>query len=90
MTERPHQYTIRSSDDRRLAAALVSDVSTSAVELRSDGAGEGPALHVQAVDVARFVKALPWLARQLNVRLFEVAPADESLESVFAYLVNRS
>ncbi len=42
MTERPHQYTIRSSDDRALAAALIADGSTSGVELR---AGE---LHVQA------------------------------------------
>jgi ABC-2 type transport system ATP-binding protein len=32
---------------------------------------------------------LPALAREHGIRLFEVAPADESLESVFAYLVGR-
>ncbi|MBK7624299.1 MAG: ABC transporter ATP-binding protein [Kineosporiaceae bacterium] len=96
MTEKPHQYTIRSSDNRRLASALVADVSTSAVQLvgaqRPDGvAGDhSAALHVEAVDVARFVKALPWLAQQTGVRLLEVSPTDESLESVFAYLVTRS
>jgi len=90
MTERPHKYTIRSSDDRRLGSALLADVSTSAVELFSaTPAGEPAALHVQAADVGRFVKALPWLAHKLGVRLFEVAPTDESLESVFGYLVGR-
>ena len=44
MTDRPHQYTIRSSDDRALAAALIADGSTTGVELR-DGA-----LSVQASD----------------------------------------
>ena len=46
-------------------------------------------LHVQAADHGRFVHVLPVLARQHGIRLFEVAPADESLESVFAYLVGR-
>jgi ABC-2 type transport system ATP-binding protein len=83
MTERPHQYTIRSSDDRTLAAALIADGSTSGVELRAD------ALHVQASDYAQFVRRLPVFAQSHAVRLFEVSPADESLESVFAYLVAR-
>jgi len=40
-------------------------------------------------DVVRFSRALPALARSGNVRLYDVSPADESLESVFTYLVNR-
>ncbi|MDP9219708.1 MAG: ABC transporter ATP-binding protein [Actinomycetota bacterium] len=83
MTERPHQYTIRSSDDRVLAAALIADGSTSSVELRSG------ALHVQATDYARFARQLPVFAQTHGVRLFEVSPADESLEKVFSYLVAR-
>jgi ABC-2 type transport system ATP-binding protein len=83
MTERPHQYTIRSSDDRVLAAALIADGSTSGVELHP---GE---LHVLARDYAHFVRRLPVFAQQHGVRLFEVTPADESLEKVFSYLVNR-
>jgi ABC-2 type transport system ATP-binding protein len=83
MTERPHQYTIRSSDDRVLAAALIADGSTSGVEL-----GEG-ALHVQATDYAQFARQLPVFAQTHGVRLFEVTPADESLEKVFSYLVAR-
>ena len=83
MTERPHQYTIRSSDDRVIAAALIADGSTSGVELR-DGA-----LHVQATDYAQFARQLPVFAQTHGVRLFEVSPADESLEKVFSYLVAR-
>jgi ABC-2 type transport system ATP-binding protein len=83
MTERPHQYTITSSDDRRLAAALVADGAANGVTL-TDGT-----LAVQTSDFGRFVHALPRLARDSGVRLLDVSPADESLESVFAYLVAR-
>jgi ABC-2 type transport system ATP-binding protein len=83
MTERPHQYTIRSSDDRALASALIGDGSTSGVRL------DQGALHVQAVDRALLSRRLPVFAQQRGIRLFEVSPDDESLEKVFEYLVSR-
>jgi ABC-2 type transport system ATP-binding protein len=83
MTECPHQYTIDSSDNRRLASAIIADGSADTVDLTK------PTLSVQASDFGRFVHALPRLARDNDVRLLEVTPADESLESVFAYLVAR-
>jgi ABC-2 type transport system ATP-binding protein len=97
MTERPHQYTIRSDDDRALAAAIIAEPSTSAVQLLAGGdrtASTGrrdtsSALHVEATDVLAFTHALPRLASRHGIRLFEVTPADESLESVFSYLVAR-
>jgi ABC-2 type transport system ATP-binding protein len=96
MTERPHQYTIRSDDDRALAAALMADPSVSSVSLGgpSGSPGVGPrdassALHVSATDFAAFVRALPQVASRHGIRLSEVTPADESLESVFSYLVAR-
>jgi ABC-2 type transport system ATP-binding protein len=104
MTERPHQYTIRSDDDRALAAAIIADASASSVELIAAPTGgrqvarggpttgireETSALHVQATDFASFVRVLPQLASRANIRLYEVSPADESLESVFSYLVAR-
>jgi ABC-2 type transport system ATP-binding protein len=104
MTERPHQYTIRSDNDRVLAAAIIAESSASGVQLvaahdtestvvpsgASTGSRDGSsALHVQATDFASFVRALPQLASRHNVRLYEVSPADESLESVFSYLVAR-
>jgi ABC-2 type transport system ATP-binding protein len=82
MTERPHQYTVQSSDDRALAAAVIADGCASGVELNER-------LRVQATDHVRFVHVLPQLARDNGIRLLEVAPADESLESVFSYLVSR-
>jgi ABC-2 type transport system ATP-binding protein len=93
MTERPHQYTIRSSDDRALAAAIIADGHASGINLGAvrgmPGDGVEAGLHIETSDFGRFVTALPTLAGRLGVRLYEVSPADESLESVFAYLVAR-
>jgi len=100
MTERPHQYWIRSDNDRALASAIIAEQSASSVELvTGDGSGSGysitgardpgAALHVQATDVSQFVRALPQLATRHGIRLYEVSPTDESLESVFSYLVAR-
>ncbi len=85
MTDRPHRYLVRSSDDRALAAALIADGSTTGLELGVEG-GRG-ALRIQAVDFTRFTELLPRVAREHGIRLYEVSPSDESLESVFSYLV---
>jgi ABC-2 type transport system ATP-binding protein len=83
MTDRPNRYLIRSDDDRQLAGLLIVDQSCRGVTLRSDDG-----LDVEAVDFGRFATVLPQLARSADIRLLEVRPTDESLESVFAYLVD--
>lgn len=83
MTDRPHRYVIRSSDARALASALIGDRSTAGVAL--DGGLD--VLRVEAKEFLRFAEVLPRLARDAGIRLYEVAPVDESLESVFSYLV---
>ena len=83
MTDRPHNITIRSSDDRRLAISLMADRSVFAVELTPGG------LCVQTAQLAAFRRLIAVVSRAAGVSLFEVAPADESLESVFDYLVRR-
>ncbi|MFK4596845.1 ABC transporter ATP-binding protein [Streptomyces pristinaespiralis] len=83
MTDRPHRYLVRSSDDRALAAALIADPSTAGIEV---DLAEG-ALRIQAVDFGRFTELLPRVAREHSIRLLTVSPSDESLESVFSYLV---
>jgi ABC-2 type transport system ATP-binding protein len=88
MTQRPHQYTIRSSDDRALASAVIAEPSTSGVEIVVDATGAG-VVQVQATDYSAFIRALPRLTARNGIRLLEVRPADESLESVFSYLVAR-
>ena len=40
-------------------------------------------------DVDRFGREIARLARELGVRLREVEPTDDDLESVFRYLVER-
>jgi ABC-2 type transport system ATP-binding protein len=84
MTDRPHLFSIRSSDDRKLAAALIADPSAGGVSLTPEG------LQVQAVEFRRFTRLLPRVARAEGIHLHQVSPADEDLESVFAYLINRS
>jgi ABC-2 type transport system ATP-binding protein len=82
MTQRPHRYAISSSDDRALASALIAEPAVSSVRLDAE-------LHVDASDFTAFVHALPRVARSRGIRLREVRPGDESLESVFSYLVDR-
>ncbi|MFJ5290241.1 ABC transporter ATP-binding protein [Streptomyces sp. NPDC088348] len=83
MTDRPHRYLVRSSDDRVLAAALIADPSTAGIEVDVTE----DALRIQAVDFGRFTALLPRVAREHGIRLLTVSPSDESLESVFSYLV---
>ncbi|MGD0862784.1 MAG: ABC transporter ATP-binding protein [Candidatus Limnocylindrales bacterium] len=83
MTDRPHTISIRSSDDRRLATALMADPAVFAVELK-DGS-----LAVQTAHLSTFRRLVAGVSRAAGVRLVEVVPADESLESVFDYLVRR-
>ncbi|MFJ9693734.1 ABC transporter ATP-binding protein [Kitasatospora sp. NPDC101183] len=84
MTDRPHRYLVRSSDDRRLAAALIADGSTSGIEVDE----RERALRIEAVNFQGFTTLLPAVAREAGIRLYTVSPADESLESVFSYLVS--
>jgi len=86
MTDRPHRYLVRSSDDRALAAALIADPSTTGIQVDASGGADG-GLHIQAVDFTRFTELLPRVAREQGIRLLTVSPSDESLESVFSYLV---
>jgi ABC-2 type transport system ATP-binding protein len=53
-----------------------------AVSLRAAGG-----VDVSVSDFGGFAVRLPRLAREHGVRILELAPTDESLESVFAYLV---
>jgi len=81
MTNRPHVFTVRSSDDRALGAALIGRPAVSAVELTAHG------LQVRASDYGTFTREVAGLSRDHGIRLRQVLPADESLESVFNYLL---
>jgi ABC-2 type transport system ATP-binding protein len=86
MTSRPHVFTVRSSDDRLLASVLIGGTLTgrpavTAVELTRAG------LQVRTSDYGAFCRDIAVVTRDHGIRLREVLSADESLESVFAYLV---
>ncbi len=81
MTSRPHVFIVRSSDDRLLGSALIGRPAVNAVELTPRG------LQVRAADYGTFTRELAGLTRDRGIRLRELLPADESLESVFAYLI---
>jgi ABC-2 type transport system ATP-binding protein len=83
MTDRPHSITIRSSDDRRLAVALMNEPAIFAVELQPG------AVSVRTAHLSAFRRVIADASRRAGVRLIELTPADESLESVFDYLVRR-
>ncbi|HEY4634213.1 MAG TPA: ABC transporter ATP-binding protein [Candidatus Limnocylindrales bacterium] len=83
MTDRPHRFMVHSSDDRRLAALLLAHPSVFGVEL-ADGA-----LAIRTSDFAAFTRTIAPVAQGAGIRLLEVAPTDDSLESVFSYLVTR-
>jgi ABC-2 type transport system ATP-binding protein len=81
MTSRPHVFLVRTSDDRRLGATLIGRPAVTGVEVTGRG------LQVRASDYGAFSRELATLTRQEGIRLRELLPEDESLESVFAYLV---
>ena len=83
MTDRPHTFTVRSSDDRRLAAALMADPAVFGVELAD------VRVAIRTADYDGFTRALARIAKAGGVTLYEVRPTDDSLESVFSYLVRR-
>lgn len=81
MTDRPRQVFIECDYPRRLASALMTTDGVVGVHV-----AEGQ-IRVEASDAADLARRLPGLSLEHDVRLSRVEPADESLESVFRYLV---
>jgi ABC-2 type transport system ATP-binding protein len=81
MTNRPHVFLVSSSDDRALGSALNATLSVGAVELTPKG------LQVRASDYGTFTREVAGISRDHGIRLTQIIPADESLESVFTYLL---
>ncbi|MGE5225479.1 MAG: ABC transporter ATP-binding protein [Planctomycetaceae bacterium] len=81
IADRPRQVLLRSSDPRRLAAALVG------VEVVSGVGIDGDDVFVSSMRALDLARALPGVARRAGVRLLEVRPLDDSLESAFRELV---
>lgn len=83
MTDRPHTFRLRTADNRKLAAALLGQPAIFGVDIEDDH------LLVRTADYGAFTRAVAPTAREAGVSIFDLAPTDESLESVFSYLVRR-
>jgi ABC-2 type transport system ATP-binding protein len=81
MTDRPHTFRLRTSDNRRVAAAMLEQDSVFGIDL------DGEVMDVRTADYGAFTRIIAGVARNSGVTLYEVTPTDESLESVFSYLV---
>ena len=66
-----------------LAAALLADPSVFGVELTAGG------IVVRTADRGAMTRSLRARPATRRIRLLEIRPTDESLESVFSYLVDR-
>ncbi len=84
LDQRPYHVRVVSGNPRELAAALVRLEAIDAVSVDPDGA-----VIVLSRNVSVLQAALPALAREHGIRLMRVEPLDDSLESVFGYLVER-
>ena len=84
LNERPYHVRVVCDAPRRLAAAVVALASVDAVSVDPDGA-----IVLLSRNVRELQIDLPRLAQAASISLRRVEPLDDSLESVFGYLVER-
>ena len=84
LDKRPYHVRVIADSPRELASAIVRLESVDAVNVDPDGA-----LIVLSRNVRDLQVELPRLAQSASISLRRVEPLDDSLESVFGYLVER-
>ena len=89
MDDRPHRIRVRTDRPRELATELVARTGVLAVRLEPATAGRAGSVIVDTNDASRFRRAVAAAAQAADASLFEVAPLDDDLDSVFRYLVGR-
>ena len=83
MDDRPRHVLVRADSGRRLAASLMAVPAVAGVSFDI----ERDTLVIQTLQARELAVALPRLAREAEIRLLEVRPLDDSLESLFRELV---
>ena len=84
LDQRPYHVRVHCNAPRQLASAVVALDSVEAVHLDPDGA-----IVILSRNVRSLQLELPRLARTSSISLRRVEPLDDSLESVFGYLVEQ-
>ena len=82
LDEQPYTVRIVSSEPRQMAAALIELETIESVSLGADND-----VIVLSRNVAVLQRSLARIAKDRNIRLERVEPLDDSLESVFSYIV---
>ena len=83
MSDIPYRVLVECDKTRDFAATLLENRAVSSVKVDQDR------IHLETTDLAALGAAVTRQARDQGVRLSKFAPEDESLESVFRYLVGR-
>ena len=83
MDDRPHRIRVQSDDARRLASELIGRGLIDGASVRED------TVLLDTLDVDRFGRNIAAISAELGIRLRELVPTDDDLESVFRYLVER-
>jgi ABC-2 type transport system ATP-binding protein len=81
LADRPRSVLVRTSDPRRLAGDLLASEAVQGVAVDGDN------LVISSTHAGELAELLPAVARRAGVRLREVRPLDDSLESVFRELL---
>jgi len=81
MTDKPRRVYVDTTDPRRLAAALIARPGVLGVQV------DGETVHIETSDAGDLARQLPSIAVGAAIGLSKIEPVDESLESVFRYLV---
>ena len=81
MTDKPRLVRIVTDQPRDLGSLLLKNEKVAGLRV------DGQTVEVSTSDAGALAMALPGTARDAGIRVRQILPADESLESVFRYLV---
>ena len=84
LDEQPYNVRVVSDRPREMAAALVQMEEVESVSLDREGA-----IAVLSRNVSALQRSIPRIAKESGIRLMRVEPLDDSLESVFSYVVEQ-
>lgn len=83
MDDRPHRIRVQSDDARKLASELIGRGLVDGASVRED------TVLIDTLNVDQFGRNIAAISAELGIRLREMVPTDDDLESVFRYLVER-
>ncbi len=84
LDEQAYRVRVVTDSPRQMAAALAGTDDIDSVSVGGDGD-----ITVLSRNVGTLQRSIPQLARENGIRLMRVEPLDDSLESIFSYVVER-